>query len=157
NKVAQYVKIWFTTGGVAATSGPVIGGLLIQASWRWLFLVNIPVVVIASLLTLRLVPRDEQEHDTRLPDLNGGALLIIAIAALNLGLVKGPDWGWGSARIVVAFAMAAAGLLVFVARSARHTAPVVELSLLRDRVFTAANLVALLSFASFGVIFLSQI
>src|ERR1700712_1201438 len=76
-KVGQYVKIWFTSGALSATAGPVVGGLLLEASWRWLFLVNIPVVIAAVVLAVKLVPNAKHEQDVRFPDILGGLVLII--------------------------------------------------------------------------------
>jgi len=156
-KVATYVKIWFTTGALSAASGPVLGGLLVLASWRWLFLVNIPVAALAIALGARYLPKASQERVDGLPDLRGGLLLMISVGALALGLVQGPSWGWSSGRVVGAFVVAAVALALFLASSARHPAPVVALSLFRDRVFTAANLTALIAFGAFGIELLSTI
>jgi EmrB/QacA subfamily drug resistance transporter len=157
DKVVKYVKIWFTSGALSAAMGPVLGGLLVQASWRWLFLINIPVVVAAVVLAVRLVPNSRHEQDARFPDVFGGVVLIVAIGSLALALVEAPSWGWSSARVIVAFVISAVALATFAARSSRHPVPVVELDLFRDRIFTAANLGAMLSFASFGLLLLSTI
>ena len=157
DKVGQYVKIWFTSGALSATAGPVVGGLLLEASWRWLFLVNIPVVIAAVVLAVKLVPNTRHEQDVRFPDVLGGLVLIVAIGSLALGLVEAPSWGWGSGRFVAAAVVAALGLAGFVLRSARHDVPVIQLSLFRDRIFSAANLTALLAFASFSILLLSAI
>ena len=157
NKVGQYVKIWFTVGALSATAGPVIGGLLLEASWRWLFLVNIPFVVAAIVLAIKLVPNSKHAQDDRFPDLFGGLILIVAIGSLALGLVKAPSWGWSSPQFITAMAIAAVGVVLFVLRSAHHPAPVIQLELFRDRVFSAGNVTALLSFASFSILLLSTI
>ncbi|MCW2524489.1 MAG: drug resistance transporter, EmrB/QacA subfamily protein [Frankiales bacterium] len=157
DKVSQYVKIWFTSGALSATAGPVLGGLLVEASWRWLFLVNVPVVVIAAVLAVRLVPNTRHEQDVRFPDLLGGLILILGVGAFALGLVEAPSWGWSSARFIVAMALAALGVIGFLTRSARHPVPVIDLTLFRDRIFSAANLGAVLAFASFSIMLLSAI
>ncbi len=156
-KVVKYVKIWFTSGALSAAMGPVLGGLLVQASWRWLFLINIPVVVAAVVLAVKLVPNSRHEQDARFPDILGGVVLIVAVGALALALVEAPSWGWSSARVIIAFAVSALSLATFVRRSARHPVPVVELGLFKDRIFTAANLGAMLAFAAFGILLLSTI
>jgi hypothetical protein len=156
-KVEKYVQIWITTASLSAIFGPLTGGLLIEVSWRWLFLVNLPVCLLALLGAARWLPNTEHEQDTRLPDALGGALLIVGIGALALGAVQGPAWGWSSTRVVTAFAVAAFAIAAFVARSARHPAPVVQLSLLRDRVFSSANGAVLLAFAAFSMVLLSVI
>jgi MFS family permease len=156
-KVSQYVQIWIITGVLAASTGPVVGGLLLQASWRWLFLVNIPVGLIAIVAALRLVPDQRHEQDARIPDAVGAALLILAIGSLALSLVKGTDWGWSSGRDITSFVVAGVALIAFVLRSSRHPAPVIRLDLMRDRVFASANLGMLLTLASFSILFLSVI
>jgi EmrB/QacA subfamily drug resistance transporter len=156
-KVKKYVSIWITTGALSATCGPLLGGVLITASWRWLFLVNLPVCLLALLGAARWVPNTKHEQNTRLPDAVGGALLILGIGALALGAVEGANWGWSSARVIAAFAVSAFAVAAFVAQSARHPAPVVQLSLLRDRVFSSANGAVLLSFAAFSMVLLSLI
>ncbi len=91
-RVAGAVKIWATTSSFAAAFGPVVGGALVEASWRWIFLINLPVGIVAGIAALRLVPDLRQQVRARVPDLLGVALLIIAIGALSLGLVKSGDW-----------------------------------------------------------------
>jgi EmrB/QacA subfamily drug resistance transporter len=157
DKVVKYVKIWFTSGALSAAMGPVLGGLLVQASWRWLFLINLPVVIAAVVLAVRLVPNSRHEQDARFPDILGGLVLIVAVGSLALALVEAPTWGWSSARVIIAFAIAAIALATFLRRSSRHPVPVVELGLFKDRIFSAANLGAMLAFASFGLLLLSTI
>jgi len=156
-KVQKYVKIWITTAALSATCGPLLGGVLITASWRWLFFVNLPVSLLAFLGAARWIPNTKLQQNTPLPDAVGGALLILGIGALALGAVEGANWGWTSARVIAAFAVSAFAVAAFVAQSARHPAPVVQLSLLRDRVFSSANATVLLSFAAFSMVLLSVI
>jgi hypothetical protein len=119
--------------------------------------VNIPVAVVAVILAMRLVPNTKHDQTARIPDVLGGALLIIGIGALALGLVEAPDWGWSSGGVIGSFAAAAASLVMFVWRSGHHPTPVVQLSLFRDRIFTSGNIVPMLVFASFGIVLLSAI
>src|SRR5207245_1466907 len=85
----------------------------------------------------------------RTPDIVGALVFALAIAALVLGVVKGQEWGWASARVVGAFAAAAVLGAVFVWRCTWHRAPVVDLSLLRVRNFSAANGMTLIGAAGF--------
>ena len=114
-KVQKYVKIWITTAALSATCGPLLGGVLITASWRWLFFVNLPVSALAFLGAARWVPNTKLQQDTPLPDAVGGALLILGIGALALGAVEGANWGWSSARVIAAFAVSAFAVTAFVA------------------------------------------
>ncbi|HEY2575214.1 MAG TPA: MFS transporter [Streptosporangiaceae bacterium] len=151
------VRIWAATGAVAAALGPAVGGMLVEASWRWVFLVNVPVGIAALAAAAVWVPRSRDESVTRLPDVAGALLLATAIGALTLGLVKGPDWGWGGARTSVAWAVAAVGLAGFIVSSARHPAPVIAPALLRVRAFAWSNVTALLFAVPFAVALLTNI
>src|SRR3954454_3820851 len=95
------VRIWAASGGLAAAAGPVVGGLLVNTSWRWVFLVNIPIGIAALVVAARIVPPSRDLTSTRLPDAWGAVLLTAAIGGLALGLVKSPDWGWTSERTTV--------------------------------------------------------
>jgi EmrB/QacA subfamily drug resistance transporter len=139
---AKSVRVWAATGALAAAAGPVIGGILVSASWRWVFLVNVPIGLIALIAAVRIVPDSRDTSVNRLPDLAGAALLALAIGALALGLVKGTVWGWGSGSSIATFVVAAAGLTLFWWRSARHPSPVVEPALLRVRAFAWSNVTA---------------
>src|SRR3954452_2185216 len=86
------VRAWTAVGGAAAALGPVIGGLLVAASWRWVFLVNVPVGLAAIAFRWRLPPR-LPGHPTARPDAAGAILLTGGVGALVLALVQGNAWG----------------------------------------------------------------
>jgi EmrB/QacA subfamily drug resistance transporter len=156
-KRAAAIGIWAATGGVAAAAGPPLGGLLVQASWRWVFLINVPVGLIAAFVASRLLYESRDPAQTRRPDVLGSAVLTAAVALLALGLVKGPDWGWSSASTIGTLAASVAGLVAFVERSRRHAAPVLELPMLRVRSFSMATTAALLFSAAFGAMLLAAV
>jgi EmrB/QacA subfamily drug resistance transporter len=149
-KRVRAVRMWAAIGALAAAAGPVIGGLLVQASWRWVFIVNLPLGVLAFVVARRIVPDSRDANVHRIPDLLGAALIAIGIGALALALVKGPDWGWASSRDLVGFTVALVGIIGFWFRSARHPLPVVELDLLKVPAFAAANVTAVLFNLAFG-------
>ncbi|MGF1430853.1 MFS transporter [Kitasatospora sp. LaBMicrA B282] len=151
------VRAWASIGGIAAGLGPVLGGLLVEADWRWVFLANVPVGLLALVAGVRVLPRVGGRESGPLPDLLGAGLLTAAIAALAVALVKGDDWGWASARVLGALLAAALLLGGFLRRSARHPAPVVELPLLRVPAFAAANTAALLFNLAFAGMLLSSV
>src|SRR4029077_13648532 len=104
------IQIWAGSGSLGAAAGPALGGLLVQASWRWIFVLNIPIGVIALVAAAILAPNIKYSIERRVPDLWGGLLLIVAIGALPLALVQGSGWGWSSIRILVAFGVSVIGL-----------------------------------------------
>src|SRR6201747_1959331 len=150
------IGICSAVGGVAAALGPPIGGLLVQLSWRWIFVVNVPIGVITAIVAWRALQEVREPEDGR-PDLLGAAELALGIGLLTLGIVNGPEWGWADPRALASFAGAVALIVVFVFRSARHQAPVIELPLLRVRSFALANLAAAVFFAGFGAMLLSGV
>ncbi|HTR72371.1 MAG TPA: DHA2 family efflux MFS transporter permease subunit, partial [Solirubrobacteraceae bacterium] len=134
------VALWAAVAALAAGIGPPLGGLLITASsWRLVFLVNIPVGLAALALTRRVVVESRAPGRRQMPDLVGSLVLAVAIAALVSGIVKGPEWGWTSARVVGAFAAAALLGAYFVIRSKDRRNAVIDLALLKIRAFTVSN------------------
>jgi EmrB/QacA subfamily drug resistance transporter len=156
------IRGWTSVGGAAAALGPVLGGALVAANWRWVFLVNVPIAAVALLASLRVLPRTDNSKkrasadttDTVRPDTVGAALFTIAIGALALALVKSDEWGWTSARVLGSIAVAAVLLLLFVRRSARHPAPVIEPHLLRLPAFSTATAANVVFGAAFGAMLL---
>jgi EmrB/QacA subfamily drug resistance transporter len=144
------VALWTAVAALAAGIGPPLGGLLITASsWRLVFLVNIPVGILALALARRVIVESRAPGRRRLPDLLGGGVLALAIASLVLAVVKGQEWGWGSARVVGALIAAVLLGAYFVLRSSRHRTPVVDLSLMRIRGFALSNGVTLVGAGGF--------
>jgi nitrate/nitrite transporter NarK len=102
------------------------------------FFVNLAVGVPVLLIAPRLL-HETRDESSPLPDALGTALLAGGVALLALGIVKGPDWGWTSGRVLGAFAASAVALALCVVRSSRHRAPVLELSLFRSRALSVAS------------------
>ncbi|UOX92410.1 MFS transporter [Amycolatopsis sp. FBCC-B4732] len=124
------VGVWASVGAAAAALGPPVGGLLVEASWRWVFLVNLPICA-ATLLAGPRVLRESRDTSTGVPDLLGAAGLLAGVGALAYALVSAPDDGWGSGDVLAAFAVAALALAWVPLRSARHAVPVLDLPALR--------------------------
>ncbi len=154
---AAAIGIWAAVGGVAAAFGPPIGGLLVQASWRWVFYVNIPVGLVVGRYAMVILRESRDERPEPLPDRIGTLVLIVSVAALSLGLVKAPEWGWGDGRTLGALAGAAIGLAWFWQRCATQRYPVIDVSMLRVRSFAMANLASLLFSVAFAAMLLSSI
>jgi MFS family permease len=148
------VRAWTAIGGLAAALGPVVGGLLVAASWRWVFYVNVPIGLAAIAVGWRRLPQ-VPGHPVARPDELGALLVTTGVGALTLGLVKGNDWGWGSAQTVIALAAAAAALTAFALHCARARNPLVDGSLFRIRAFTGSSVVAIVFSIAFGAMLLS--
>jgi len=144
------VALWSAVAALAAGIGPPLGGLLITASsWRLVFLVNIPVGVVAFVLAQRVLIESRAPGRRRMPDLLGGGVFALAIAALVLAVVKGQEWGWGNARVIGAFIAAIVLGAYFLFRSSRQRSPVLDLSLLRIRSFALSNTATLVMAGGF--------
>jgi EmrB/QacA subfamily drug resistance transporter len=150
------VRTWTAVGGLAATLGPVVGGLLVAASWRWVFLVNVPVGLLALVVGWRRLPR-VPGHPVPAPDGTGALLLTGGVGALVLGLVNGSAWGWGNGRTLAAIGVGSALLVLFAVHCARHRNPLVDRALFGLRSFTGASIVALFFSVSFGAMLLSRV
>ena len=139
---------WGAVNGAAAAAGPIVGGLLTtHFGWRWIFLVNLPVSVVAVALTLVVVTESRDPRPRRV-DLPGMASFTVAAAALTYALIRG---SWGSAPTIGLLVVAAAALMVFAAVERRRPDPMLDLALLRNRSFTAMLVAgALLSAAAWA-------
>jgi EmrB/QacA subfamily drug resistance transporter len=135
---ATATALWGATGAVAAATGPSLGGVLVHATdWRLVFFVNIP-IGLAALLPARGLLREVKQVGGKLPDTLGTVLLTLGVAALSLGIVKGPDWGWGDDRTLLSLLAGAVLLGGVIWRSSTHAAPIFELSLFKVRSFSVA-------------------
>jgi EmrB/QacA subfamily drug resistance transporter len=144
------VALLSAVAAAAAGLGPSLGGLLVAASnWRLVFLVNLPIGIAAVVLARRQLVESRAPGRRRMPDLLGALLFALAIAALVLGVVKGQEWGWTSVRVLSAFAAALALGALFVWRCSWHRSPIIDLHLLRNRTFTAANGMTIIAAAGF--------
>ena len=148
------VRAWTATGGMAAALGPVVGGLLVAASWRWVFLVNVPIGLAALVIGWRKLP-DVPGHPGPRPDELSAVLVTAGVGGLTLGLVRGGASGWGSAATVGVLVAAVVILGLFALRCARHHNPLIEPAVFRVRTFSAASLAMLLFSVSFGAMLLS--
>lgn len=138
--VKRSIRIWSIAASLGASAGPALGGLLVGASWRWIFIINVPIGIVALAVAVVIAPNARHHHETGIPDMLGGALLILGIGALSLALIQGPDWGWSGSRTIGCFAGAAVALALFVLRSQHARSPVVDLALFRNRDYRWANI-----------------
>jgi len=150
------VRAWTAVGGLGAAVGPVVGGLLVEANWRWVFMVNVPIGLVALIVGWRRLPA-VPGHPVERPDALGVVISTGAIASLTFGLVKGSDWGWASPRTAWTFFAAAILLAAFVWHCLHGRSPLVQPDLFRSGGFTGASLVAVFFSAAFGAMLLSNV
>ena len=134
---------WGAVGGFGAAAGVLLGGILTDAlSWEWIFFVNVPVGILAFLVTPLIVgeSRDERVHAF---DALGAVLVTSGLVLLVLGITQGQTWGWDSGRVIGVFVAAVALLLAFVGWESRQREPLVPFAFFRNRTRTAANVAGL--------------
>ncbi|HWA55127.1 MAG TPA: MFS transporter [Solirubrobacterales bacterium] len=147
---AQAVGVWGAVFGAAMALGPVLGGLGVAAlDWRVIFLVNLPIGLAAILLTLRFVPESRAAHPRRF-DLVGQAAVFALLATVTYAIIEAPHQGWASPLIVGAFAVAAVALGVLLTYERRRREPLIDLRFFRSTPFSAAVVVSVAAFATFG-------
>jgi EmrB/QacA subfamily drug resistance transporter len=148
------VRTWAAIGGLAAALGPVVGGVLVTASWRWIFIVNVPIGLIAMAIAWWKLP-EVPGHDVPRPDPWAAMLVTGGIGALTFAIVKVNDWGWNSLGIGVSFAASIILLALFVRQCLRSLNPFVDPALFRVRQFTGAALVMAPYSVAFGAMLFS--
>ncbi len=150
------IGVWAATGGIAAAAGPPLGGVLVQADWRLVFLVNVPVGLAGLLFGMRTLAERRELGGGR-PDVLGAGALIVAIGSLVVAIVKGQEWGWGSPAILALLTVTAVLLPAIWWRSERHPSPILEPAMLRVRSFGLAVGASLLFFGGFGSMLLAGV
>jgi EmrB/QacA subfamily drug resistance transporter len=148
------VGIWAGVAAVAASSGAPLGGLLVGASWRWIFLVNVPIGVVTIVAGRRVLPEIRASRNSRLPNAGSVVALLAAVTLVILGTVEGPDWGWSSGRVIGLLSVAVLAIAITVRQSLRSGNPLVERSLFASREFSSAAVGLFLFFVAFAVFLL---
>lgn len=133
------------TQGLAGALGPSIGGVLANyLSWRWVFLINVPMVIVALILCFIALSLKEAVSREKI-DIVGSLLSIVILFSLTLALVQGNDWDWNSLIIIGLFFVSLAGLLLFVWYERRIDFPMIPMQLFRNRQYNGAVLTILFS------------
>jgi EmrB/QacA subfamily drug resistance transporter len=151
---AKAIGIWAGTASIGIGLGPLLGGVLLEYfDWYSVFLVNVPVAIVAFLAGIRLVPESRDPSPGRF-DVLGAVLSIGALVSLIYALIEAPESGWTDPTILAAFATALALGAAFVAWELRTSSPMLDLSLFRNPRFSIGSLsISFASFSLFGAIF----
>ena len=155
NERARAIGLWGATTGAAIALGPIVGGWLLELSdWRSIFFAMAPIAAIAAALTARYVPTSRDLHAPA-TDRAGFALSTATIGLFVFTIIEAPDHGWGSARTLGGFAVAALLAAAFMAWERRTDHPILDVDLFRNPRFAAASAAVGISFfALSGFIFL---
>ncbi len=145
---AEAIGSWSGLGSIAAALGPLVGGGLVQlASWRWVFLINLPVAVVTVAVAQRHVPETRDPEAPDRFDVPGAVLATLALGGATYALVQ---WGGPGVPWAVALAVAAAAGFGWRERTSDH--PMLALGIFADRTFSAANGLTLLAYAALGAL-----
>src|SRR3954453_4178293 len=146
---------WTAWGAIAAVLGPLAGGgLLAIASWRWIFLINLPLVAVCLALVLIAIPPARREKaDGRRVDILGGVLCAAGLAGPVFALIEQPRLGWSSPGVIVPLVAGIALLAMFVAYESRASHPMLPLGLFRRRNFSAGNVETFAMYAGLAILF----
>jgi EmrB/QacA subfamily drug resistance transporter len=146
------IGAWSGLGGIATALGPFLGGYLIDSvSWRWVFVINLPVAATAILIAVRHVPESRDEHAGAHLDVVGSVLLTVGLAGVVYALIEGPGGDWTVATVGLGL-IGVLALGAFVLVEARIANPMVPLAVFRSEQFSGANAVTFAVYAALGAV-----
>ncbi len=156
---AKALGIWSAISVSGLAFGPIIGGALVQyANWHWVFIINIPIGIVAFIVSVIVVKESRDETGDIALDIPGTVLITAAIGSLTWALIEAGERGWGDTLILAAFGVAAVSLAAFIVVESRVARPMVPLRFFRSSTFTGANIDAFaVSFLIAGVSFFTTL
>lgn len=156
NARSRAISAWAASGGMALALGPVCGGLLISmASWRAIFLVNVPIALAGSIIAWRCVKQDGANTGGRVIDMSGQILAALALGGLTLALVQVGSSGVRSPLVIGGISLFVLTSLAFVYVENSKEQPMLPLYLFKNSHFACSSVIGILvNFAFYGLIFL---
>jgi EmrB/QacA subfamily drug resistance transporter len=148
---AGAIGTWSAFTSVAGVVGPLLGGVLVdRLGWRWVFLINPPLVALTALILMRFVPESKDETASGSLDWLGAALVVIGLSGLSAGLIEAPLLGLSNPLVWGGIIIGVLTLVAFVWHQARTPNPMMPLKLFNSRTFRGANLYTLGVYFSLG-------
>lgn len=147
---ARAIGVWGGVVGISMAAGPIVGGALVESvGWRSIFWINLPIGLLALLLTARYVPESRAPRPRRVDPV--GQLLVIALlGSLTYAIIEGADAGWTSPPILGCLAVAGCALVVLPRYERRRADPLIELRFFHSAPFSGATFIAVSAFAALG-------
>lgn len=147
---ARAIGIWGAVTGIGLALGPIVGGFLVQSvGWRSIFWVNIPIGIVAIVLTVIYIPESKALKPRRLDPI-GQILVLAVLASTTYAIIEGPGRGWSSSEILGLFALALVGLVALIFYELRRRDALIEVRFFKSAPFSAATLIAVAAFFAFG-------
>lgn len=149
----QAIGTWSGFTAITTAIGPVLGGWLVQnASWRWAFIVNLPIAMAVIAITIWRVPESRNPKATRI-DSKGALVASVGLGGLVYGFIESADLGWGDPRVYGSLAVGSCCLIALAFIEAAATSPMVPLTLFQSRSFSGANMLTLYLYSAIGIFF----
>jgi EmrB/QacA subfamily drug resistance transporter len=147
---AHAIGVWGALMGISMALGPVVGGALVDSvGWRAVFIVNLPIGLLAIVLTALFVPESRAPHPRRI-DPVGQVLVIVALATLTYAIIQGPEAGWLSAQTVILFVVSVSAFVSLAVCELRRREPLLEIRFFRSAPFSGATATAIAMFMAMG-------
>jgi EmrB/QacA subfamily drug resistance transporter len=141
--------VWFGMSGIAGTSGPVISGALTDVDWRWIFYINVPVVLFAARAVPRLLPESRMVRDRQRIDPFGAVMATGGLMAVVYGLLQAASYSWGSAQVLLPLLGGVGLLAVMVVVETHSSDPLIPVRFLANRTRVTSNVLSMVTWAVF--------